>query len=499
MRTRYPDASLQTNILFILLILLVYWYLGLFEVLGKRPVSVHMWAMCDRASVARNYEQISMDFVKPRVHETREKEGITGLEFPIMNYMAAICYKIFGFNEFWYRLIMLVTLTGGLIASFRITSQYLALPYALFPPLLLLANPVLTYYAASFLPDTAALGFIMLGWHFYFKSKGNYKSGDLVLITLFFSLASLVKVTSLIGVVVLLFLIMISYFQKTEILPVFRESRKLLLPVLFIFIITWLWYRYAGWLSSTQNGGLFLMELKTPGNLDEVKTTLQEIKKIWLPFYYYTGIRWFIVITALLLPLYIKQLDKQLFLITYGYWAGCLAFFGLMMEQFKNHDYYIITLLPALFFQTLLLLHVVQRLKVNKILSLALIVLIALGLNFSRKHQEFRYSENCWLYDWSRFKDYLDIESYVTSLGINHREKVISICDDSPNIALYYLNLRGWRLPPQASDEETIQILSYQPAYLISNDSAKTASPVFSGKLNKIGEKGNVRFYRINY
>ena len=59
-----------------------------------------MWAMCDRGSIARNYAQEEMNLFLPRVHETKEGDGITGLEFPIMNYGAAVLYKIFPFSCF---------------------------------------------------------------------------------------------------------------------------------------------------------------------------------------------------------------------------------------------------------------------------------------------------------------------------------------------------------------------------------------------------------------
>lgn len=485
--------------LFFLLLMVVYAYLGIFQVLEKRPVSVHMWAMCDRASVARNYEQISMNFFKPRVHETREKEGITGLEFPLMNYLAAICYKLFGFSEFWYRLLMLLMVTTGLFAAHQISARFLSPFTALIPPFLLMACPVLTYYAASFLPDAASLGLVLAGWLVYFKAKGKFSRKSILLFTCFFGLAALIKVTALIGLIVLSVIIIVSAFLKESSLPDFKDGRKLFIPILIIFAVVAGWYKYANWLSATQNGGLFLMEMKTPASMEEVRRILEEIKKIWLPFYFNSGLRWFIGITFLLLPFGYRWLNKELFLITYGYWAGNICFFILMMEQFVNHDYYIITLLPAVFFQSLLLLEAGKRLRFGKWIPLAVVVLLLPAMKYNKNHQEFRYNESCWLFDWSRYKDYLDVESYVAELGISRNERVISICDDSPNIALYYLNLRGWRLPTQASDDEIAQMLSNKPSYLVCSIPEKLNSPAFTGRLVKIGSKGSIDFYRINY
>ena len=46
----------------VLILLAVSWYTHVFTMMQQRPQSVHMWAMCDRGSVARNFAQESMDF-----------------------------------------------------------------------------------------------------------------------------------------------------------------------------------------------------------------------------------------------------------------------------------------------------------------------------------------------------------------------------------------------------------------------------------------------------
>ena len=117
---KYFPAFLLVSVL-----VLLYAYLKIFSVLPKRPEATHLWAQCDRASVARNYAEESMNFFLPRVNETHENTGITGLEFPFMNYAAAVCYRVFGFNEIWYRLLMLLVFTAGGIAAFILTDRIL--------------------------------------------------------------------------------------------------------------------------------------------------------------------------------------------------------------------------------------------------------------------------------------------------------------------------------------------------------------------------------------
>ncbi len=86
----------KKHLLFLLFLSILYGYLGFYTMLTKRPQSVHQWAQCDRASVALNYAQESMNLFLPRVHDMNNRTGITGMEFPLMNYLAAILYKFFG-------------------------------------------------------------------------------------------------------------------------------------------------------------------------------------------------------------------------------------------------------------------------------------------------------------------------------------------------------------------------------------------------------------------
>ncbi|MBK7965050.1 MAG: hypothetical protein IPK10_07010 [Bacteroidetes bacterium] len=77
--------------------LLIYWVVGQQDIVPLRPQSVHQWAQCDRASVALNYYQEDMNFFLPRVHNLDNGSGITGLEFPFVNYAVAILYHILDF------------------------------------------------------------------------------------------------------------------------------------------------------------------------------------------------------------------------------------------------------------------------------------------------------------------------------------------------------------------------------------------------------------------
>ena len=495
------------NIVFLVLLLLVSGATHVFTIMKQRPQSVHMWAMCDRGSIARNYAQEEMNLFLPRVHETKEGEGITGLEFPIMNYGAAVLYKIFGFSEFWYRLLMFIVYASGLYASYLITGFFLnSISYRYLSVFLFSITPILTYYAANFIPDTASFGFMMIAWYFFFSYFKQPSFFRFIFLTLFASLAVLIKLTSAIGVIIMIGLIVWSYIRKKNFeLTNLKFTRPLvLIACLIVFGLTYSWYTYAKYLNETYGLTVFLMKSMRPESWEAIKNVAKHINEIWVQFYFPKAFYYLFLVTIGFIVYQIRKVNEQLIIIFIGYFFGVLSFVYMMFVQFGDHDYYIITLLPLLFFMFLLAFNLLEKLKVIDKLSfgivLGLIVLLLFGVKFNRGHQEFRMDEHCWLYDWSRYKDYQTVEPYVKELGLKSTDKVIAILDYSPNIALYFLNLKGWSVADIANDESIQRAMIHKPSFLVVNDIAQLDRPIFRDHApQKIGQYKSILFYKMIY
>lgn len=285
-----------------------------------------------------------------------------------MNYMAAICYKIFGFNEFWYRFLMLIVITAGLIAAFSFTGTILK-NYLLAAIIVLVwyLSPVLNYYSASFIPDTASLGFILIAWYYFFKWRYSGLKRNIIFYFLFGAIACLIKITSLISITVMLAILLIDHLRLLDINKQRLFERKKLFVFLsfVIFLLVFVWYKYAGWLSANNNGGVFLMGTNMVHNQEEFDDSWNGIKNVWIPFYYPQSVYWLMGSCVLFLLLFAKKVNRFLGLITIGLWCGNICFIFLMFNQFKNHDYYIITLLPGLLFLYITIIDLLKRLTLK--------------------------------------------------------------------------------------------------------------------------------------
>src|SRR5262249_34073900 len=69
-------------------------------VLINQPFIDHWsWRQSDVAAIARNYLQGRFDFARPQIDWAGDQPGYVGTEFPILPFIAALLYKLFGAHE----------------------------------------------------------------------------------------------------------------------------------------------------------------------------------------------------------------------------------------------------------------------------------------------------------------------------------------------------------------------------------------------------------------
>src|SRR6266849_2022092 len=69
-------------------------------ILINQPYVDHWsWRQCDVAAIARNFFENGFRFAYPQIDWTGDAKGYVGTEFPILPFVAAICYKFGGIHE----------------------------------------------------------------------------------------------------------------------------------------------------------------------------------------------------------------------------------------------------------------------------------------------------------------------------------------------------------------------------------------------------------------
>lgn len=488
--------------IFILLILGYYFLVDYQQILFNRPQSIHQWAQCDRASVALNYYQNGFDFFHPQTHNLSNGTGITGLEFPLIQFIVALLYKTFGFHEYLYRLVIFLTLFTGLVAAFKISTLFVKNRwFALMPPLLLTVSPVLTYYGVSFLPEAASLGLVLMSWFLFIKYLDVPNAKNLILIAMLSSIAVLIKITALINPIAMLVILFTENGFSN-----FKVKANKVIPLLLSVIPVFAWYYYASWLNKTYNSHVFMLELRPLSSFLELKVVWEEILKLWW-WWFYPKIYFIGLFAASLTALILYQnINKPLLKITLLLYAGSLAFFILMFPQFRVHDYYIIPLMPAFFFHWVLLseffFKISLKYKISLIFFLFMAVITGLTISDSKDHLRTAHNKSSWKYGSAVYDNYFNLEPQLRLLKIKKEDKVISLYDKSFNISLYLMNQKGITIGPGTPEMEIIHIISGSSfPYVILNNFDNTSFNSVMDSLN-LGEcilkEKELSIYKLN-
>jgi 4-amino-4-deoxy-L-arabinose transferase-like glycosyltransferase len=125
------------------------------------------WRQSDVAVIARNYFQGGFHFTRPQIDWAGDQPGYVGTEFPVLPFVAAICYKISGVHE-WVGRIQAVFLFAVSLSFFFLlvrrifgeTAATWALFFYSFAPLGIMAG-------RCFMPDMPSLAFSIMGLYFF--------------------------------------------------------------------------------------------------------------------------------------------------------------------------------------------------------------------------------------------------------------------------------------------------------------------------------------------
>ncbi|TVR41229.1 MAG: hypothetical protein EA392_02085 [Cryomorphaceae bacterium] len=390
---------------------------------------------------------------------------------------------------------------------------------------LLLTSPIYVYYGVSFLSDVPAFSFVLMALYALLRYHQNGHFGWLAGSMVLFALAGLLKVSSLIAFVFLVFVFCMEALgikalgNKKLFARPLREAAVLMWVPVLIFA----WYYYAH-LYNVQSDFKYTFNSIHPF----WKGTTEEMQRFGEMFemYTYSSIYHVSVLTLLLLTLiYNLARFQQLswlarFSTTVIPFGGALYFF-LWLPLMSHHDYYYIALLilvpaillPALFHlrehhSKVLLQKPVRYVAIgflafNMLYCMAVVHLQSDYKNWSRvliTNKPFLEIRD--FFNWERetnFNRLTRMESYLNELGVDQSARVVVLPDESFNITLYLLNRKGWTGRELFQTAEDIEHLKLRGAtHLIIIDDNLLNAPYLQPFLeHQIGDFEGVRIYRF--
>jgi hypothetical protein len=447
----------------ILLSLLLHWHVFREELIGY-----HVWRQSQTQTTIRNFAEKDMNILHPRINNIMYGTDIYRMEFPLMQWLIALLYKVFGSHLAITRiscfLIGLLSMAGMYKLAGEIFKEPLAPGIALWT---LCFSPVFYYYTLNPIPDNLALCFAIWGLAFFFRYLKTMSVGLSKGALVCLSLAALCKLpfivffalpaTSLIQEIR-----KNGFTRNPSVWKLIMRCGLVLLPV-----IAWYGAVIPSWIGNG-NGVVAGMAGSSTYQWSQIPeflfhnavSTLPELLLNYGSLLFFFAGFYFLVKEQ-------KQKDPLFpYLVISG--AAVLAYFFFEINMIaKVHDYYLFPFLPLLF---LIVTFGVLRLlaQTNKVWnSLALFALAILPLTaFLRADTR-----------WDRNNPGFNHDMLIHHAEIEKSIPADALCivgnDESGHILLYYLHRKGWTFDHDSLSSARLQELRSKGARYLISDSRK--------------------------
>ena len=503
----------KNYLIFIGILLLGAAYFGYPKILTLKPQSSHTWRQADCAGLARIYSQTGLKFFKPQLYNRQEGSGYVVGEFPGLYYAAGVLQKIFGKSDAYLRLINLLILFCGLVAIVDFAYSLLEDKFVSgVIGLLFFTAPVLVFYGNNFLPDPPAFGFLCIGFALFGRFWKSQKLKHWWLAAIFFSLAGLLKITLLISVAALFIvyvLIRMGWLRGVD-EHLFPKPRPAFAGFGLILLIVSAWYAYSIWYNQQHDSTYFLNTTFPIWSQEEDMNLL--LYTFFRSIFFWSKYYLFPVLTVILIILTPFAFGNSKTTGTFLYsmlvltMLGSIAFYLLWFYQFKDHEYYIISIYPFFMFLMIALFHIVEN-KYSHIYHSSyfkpILIVLVLGSAFYAKTTMNDRYHGYLMTSPSKDLYHPGLENFLIDAGVHPHAQVISLPDGSPNVTLHLLNRVGytnWKDTKgnRISLERMRGYIERGAEFLIIHDEKiKSAAHVKPFLTNQVGKFNSIEVYKL--
>ncbi len=397
----------------------------------------HNWRQTTVTMVARNFYETDNNIFHPRIDIGGQLSGITGMEFPVFNYLIYLLSLLFGYDHWYGRLINLFVSSIGIIAFYDIIRRLRNHKLAFYAGLILLSSLWFTY-SRKIMPDTFSVALVVIGMQqaviYLLKGTNHWRLALFFLLTAFGLLSKLPAIATM---ALLPFLLLNKEYALR------LRIRIAVLSVFALFPACCWYFFYIPYLNETFHLVHFFMG-------KPMLVAGQEITSQWqaaFAQFYETALRYsgFVVFSGGLIIALRK--DKRLALYAL---VSLLMFLILILkagDNFVRHSYYMIPFIPVMAVLAAFTLVNIQ----SKKLAVGLLALIMLEGVLNQQH-DFRLKE----------KDLplLNLEAVLADFSAT--DELVAINSGEYPTPMYFAHRKGWVSSNQMlSDTTYINELSY--------------------------------------
>src|SRR5512132_2203589 len=177
------------------------------------------WRQSDVAAIARNFLQNGFRFGYPEIDWAGNAPGYVGTEFPILPFIAAVCYKFAGVHEWIGRIQAVILFAVSLPFFFLLVREIFGSKAAVWATFFYCFTPLNVFAGRSFMPEVPSLSLAIVGLYFFLRWVERGQPSSFFVAAIAISLSLLIKITSIVIVAPLMYLAVAAVYNR-------RNSRK---------------------------------------------------------------------------------------------------------------------------------------------------------------------------------------------------------------------------------------------------------------------------------
>jgi len=241
-RRRYYETKLAITI----------WILAVAArlILIDQPYIDHWsWRQSDVAAIARNFSGRGFHFAYPQIDWAGDATGYVGTEFPILPFLAAICYKFGGIHEWIGRSQAVIFFAVSLPFFFLLVREVFGGDAAVWATVFFSFAPLSVFAGRSFMPDVPSLSLAIIGLYLFLRWVNNGRLLLFFLAAIAISLSLLIKITSIVIAAPLAYVV-VGHLCQPRTLSGFTVKRPTIYGGIALFLLITLvpsaaWYWHA--------------------------------------------------------------------------------------------------------------------------------------------------------------------------------------------------------------------------------------------------------------
>src|SRR5437762_4827954 len=198
------------------------------------------WRQSDVASIARNFGENGFRFAYPQIDWAGGALGYVGTEFPILPFLAALCYKFAGVHEWIGRSQGVIFFAFSLPFFFLLVREIFGGTAAIWATVFYSFAPLNVFAGRSFMPDVPSLSLALIGLYFFLRWIDNETPMLFLGAAVTISLALLIKLPTAVIGAPLLYLVS----QKWRWNFLRRPALWLFAVVTILPSVAWYWHSH---------------------------------------------------------------------------------------------------------------------------------------------------------------------------------------------------------------------------------------------------------------